>query len=68
MQSMNITKQISETIKEQASNDEPLQEFILAILKWELGTKGAFQFKENYKQMIKQYSSRWEVKSENRTD
>ena len=59
MPSTNIAKQISETIKEQASNDEPLQEFILAILKWELSTKGAFQFKENYRQMIKQYSSKW---------
>jgi hypothetical protein len=59
---MNITKQISETIKEQASNDEPLQEFIMAILKWELSTKGAFQFKENYRQMIKQYSSKGEDK------
>ena len=60
MSSMSIAKQISETIKEQTSNDEPLQEFILSVLKWELGTKGAFQFKENYRQMIKQYSSRWE--------
>ena len=60
MTSTNITKQISETIKEQTSNDEPLQEFILSVLKWELSTKGAFQFKENYRQMIKQYSSRWE--------
>ena len=60
MSSMNIAKQISETIKEQTSNDEPLQEFILSVLKWELGTKGAFQFKENYRQMIKQYSSRWD--------
>jgi hypothetical protein len=62
MPSMNITKQISETIKEQASNDEPLQEFIMAILNWELSTKGAFQFKENYRQMIKQYSSKGEDK------
>ena len=61
MPSMNIAKQISETIKEQASNDESLQEFIIAILKWELSTKGTFQFKENYRQMIKQYSSKWEV-------
>ena len=60
MSSMNIAKQISETIKEQTPNDEPLQEFILSVLKWELGTKGAFQFKENYRQMIKQYSSRRE--------
>jgi hypothetical protein len=59
---MNIAKQISETIKEQASNDEPLQEFIMAILKWELSTKGVFQFKENYRQMIKQYSSKGEDK------
>jgi hypothetical protein len=61
MPSMNIAKQISETIKEQASNDESLKEFILAILKWELSTKGTFQFKENYRQMIKQYSSKWEA-------
>jgi hypothetical protein len=60
MPSTNIAKQISEVIKEQASNDESLQQFILAILKWELSTKGAFQFKENYRQMIKQYSSKWE--------
>ena len=59
MPSINIAKQISETIKEQASNDDLLQEFILAIFKWELSTKGAFQFKENYRQMIKQYSSKW---------
>ncbi len=59
MPSINIAKQISETIKEQASNDDLLQEFILAILKWELSTKGSFQFKENYRQMIKQYSSKW---------
>ena len=61
MPGMNIAKQISETIKEQAPNDELLQEFILEIFKWESGTKGAFQFKENYRQMIKQYSSKWEV-------
>ena len=60
MPSLNITKQISEAIKEQASNDDSLQEFVQAILKWELGTKGAFQFKENYRQMIKRYSSNWE--------
>lgn len=60
MPTMNIVQQISEIIKEQAPNDvEPLREFILAILKWELGTKGGFQFKENYKQMIKLYSSKW---------
>ena len=42
MTSINIAKQISQIIKEQASNDEPLQEFILGILSWELNTKGAF--------------------------
>ena len=62
MPGMNIAKQISETIKEQTPNDELLQEFILAIFKWESSTKGTFQFKENYRQMIKQYSSKWEDK------
>jgi len=62
MPSMNITKRISETIKEQATNDEPLQEFIMAIFKWELSTKGAFQFKDNYRQMIKNYSLKGEDK------
>ena len=68
MPRMSITKHISECIKEKAASDKPIQEFIMELLRWELSTKGAYQFKDNYRQMIKNYSSRWEVPNENRTD
>jgi len=59
MPTTNIAKQIYETIRERAPNDPPLQEFISAILKWELDSKGTFQFKENYRQRIRLYASKW---------
>ena len=65
MTTINITKQIVETIKENSQDDEPLQEFITAILNWELSTKGSYQFKETYRQMIKQFCSKWGQDDEN---
>ena len=60
MPTTNIAKRIIDTIKEQSKDDERIQEFILAVLQWELGTKGAYQFKDNYRHMIKSYSSKRE--------
>lgn len=61
MTSLNVTKQITDAIKEQASDDELLEKFLLELFRWELSTKGAFQFKDSYRQMVKQYCSEWTV-------
>jgi len=59
MPTTNIAKRIVDTIRAQSKDEEQIQEFILAILQWEMGTKGAYQFKDNYRHLIKTHSSKW---------
>lgn len=64
MPNTNISKQIIDTIREKTHNSELLKKFIVVLYNWESGSKGAYQFKDTYKHMLKEYSHKMEAEDE----
>ena len=59
------SKQAIDVIKEKTPADKMLQDFLIEIHNYEVGSRGTWMNKEVYKQLIRKYSQKWEAEDEN---
>lgn len=62
---LDTDKQVIDVIKGKTTDDKILQEFLIALHNYEIQRRGAWMYKEVYKQRIRKHSQEWEAKNEN---
>jgi len=65
MSKFTINEQIIKWIRKNCDSDKDIEEFLLNLIYFEAERTGQWQWKDNYKRMIKNHSNEWGNKNEN---